>query len=164
MMLYRSFQVIALSIVLALYLLFSQQAVVSQSPCPTIPALYPNNPPKGTWPSGATVRVNIDPAFTQEQKDSIVAALRNWNNANGYNGNNSLVSLSEPFTYNQQPLGSSFTSYNLQITKDTTIPAQGNTSRGGTENYRTYGEIKLNTDSIPTFPGWFQHVAAHEIV
>lgn len=66
-------------------------------------------------------------------------------------------------TFNPQPLGSSFTSFNLQISKNTTITSAGNHSGGGTLNYRTYSEIKLNPDGIFTFPGYFQHVAAHEI-
>jgi hypothetical protein len=110
--------------------------VISQTPCPPIPVLYPNSPYKGAWASGATVNVNIDPSFSQEQKDDIVAALNAWNNASGYDGNSSLVTFNPP-TFNQQPLGSSFTSFNLQISKDTTITDQGNASWGGTPNYRT---------------------------
>lgn len=161
---YRSFPLIFFAVVQGLYLsgLVFQQSVIPQSPCPNTPALYPSNPGKGSWPSGAEVNVNIDPSFTQEQKDAIVAALNSWNNARHYDGNSSLVVFKTP-TYNPTKLGSSFSSFNLDITKDTTIPSQGNASRGGTENYRTYSEIKLNTNSIPTFQGWFQHVAAHEI-
>lgn len=135
--------------------------MISQSSCPTTPSLYPGNPSKGTWPSGATVRVNIDPSFTQEQKDAIIAALSSWNNARGYDGNSSLVTFNPP-TFNQQPLSSSFTSFNLQISNKP-IASAGNASWSGTANYRTYSEISLNPANILSFPDFFQHVAAHEI-
>lgn len=154
---------IALIAVIALNLLalFFQQTAISQSPCPTTPALFPNKPPKGTWPPSATINVNIDPTFTPDQKNAIVAALNNWNTANSINGNGSLVRFNEP-TSNQQPLSPSSTSFNLQISNKP-IGAAGNASWVGTANNRTYSEISLNPANIFTFPGYFQHVAAHEL-
>lgn len=110
--------------------------------------------------------MNIDPSFTQDQKDAIVAAIRSWNNANNSNGNSSGVHLQDPPTYSSQPLGSSFTQDNLQVTNNTNIPDAGNASWGGVSTpsaYRAYSQINLNPNNIFTFPGYFQHVAAHEI-
>jgi hypothetical protein len=44
------------------------------SNCPSVPSLFPY-PPKGMWPQGSMIHVNIDPTFTQEQKNAIVGQL-----------------------------------------------------------------------------------------
>ncbi len=155
----------ALSILLGLYILSSsfQQTAHSQSGCLAIPAFRPNDPPSGTWNANGEVNVNIDPTFTQDQRAAIVVAIDAWNAARGSTGNCSQVFLKSP-TYNATKLTSSFTAMNLQITLDTTIDSQGNSSYGSAFGRgRTYSEIKLNPNSIFTFPGWFQHVTAHEI-
>src|ERR1700732_5274450 len=97
---------------LLLCLLIGPQVVTSQVPgCPNVNCLY-NYPPKGMWPQGSVVYVNIDPTFTTNQQDDIILAMYAWNTANGYYGNNCGVTLLNP-TFNPNPQGSSFNSYNL---------------------------------------------------
>lgn len=131
----KTYRLLALSlavfITLSILSLLPAIRVLPQSNCPPTPAIYPGNTSQGTWRSGATIFVNIDPSFTQDQKDAIVAAIRSWNNANNSNGNNSGVHLQDPPTYSSQPLGSSFTQDNLQITNNTNISDAGNASWGG---------------------------------
>jgi hypothetical protein len=142
-----------------------QQTAFSQTNCPPITALDPINPPSQTWPVRGQVNVNIDPTFTDSQKTNILAAITAWNNSKGCGSTNnqSQVTLSTP-TYNSSKLTSSFTQLNLQITRDTTISDAGNASYGSAFGTgRTYAEVKLNPPGILNFPGYFQHVAAHEI-
>jgi hypothetical protein len=51
---------------------------------------------------GASVTVNIDPSFTPEQRTGIENGFRNWQAANGANGNNSQVTFT--FTSNSTPV------------------------------------------------------------
>jgi len=113
------------------------------------------------WPQGSTVNVNIDPTFTQEQKNAIIAAMNSWNASRSYPGNECNVTFGNP-TYSSTPLGSAFYSYNLQVT-NSSVPSQGDCSWGGTSSFRAYAEIRLNGTNLFTFPGWCQHVMAHEL-
>ena len=130
-----------------------QQAVLSQTNCPSIPALDTSNPPSHTWPVRGQVNVNIDPTFTSSQQAAITSAITAWNSSKGCGStdNQSQVTLGTP-TYNSSKLTSSFTQLNLQITLDTTISAAGNCSYGSAFGTgRTYAEIKLNPNSILNF-------------
>lgn len=51
-------------------IVLSSGTAESQPGCPTIPQLH-GNLQAWCWPQGATVQVNIDPTFTQAQKDAI---------------------------------------------------------------------------------------------
>lgn len=156
-----SFLLIALTSALSLWLLVYPVGASLQGGCPPIPPIYPNFTPKGMWPQGSTVNVNIDPTFDQEQKDAIVAAIDSWNAKKGFNGNDCNVTLADP-TFDSMPLGSSFYSYNLQVSNKP-ISTPGDCNWGGTSSFRAYAEIRLNPAKIFTFPGWFQHVMAHEL-
>lgn len=109
-----------------------------------------------------TVEVNIDPAFTTDQKNAIVAAITSWNNARSELGNGCNVNFAQP-TFNATKLPPSFTAARCQITKGPVSNGQANCSWGGTSTSREYAEITMDTNKIFTFPGWFQHVAAHEL-
>jgi hypothetical protein len=112
---WQSYVLLILVTAFCTYVLISPQSATLQvSNCPPISALYPY-PPKGMWPQGSYVKVNIDPSFTPQQKTAIVGAINSWNASNNYPDNECLVTLGEP-TYSPTKLGSSFNSYNLQIT------------------------------------------------
>jgi hypothetical protein len=55
--------------------------------CPPIPTPQScPNPPQSTskqqaWPQGAHVTVNIDPSFTQNKRNAVEQAVKNWANA-----------------------------------------------------------------------------------
>jgi hypothetical protein len=151
--------VVGVTSALSLCLLVSSEGGSLQSGCPPTAALYPSFPPKGIWPQNSTVNVNIDPTFTEQQKTAIVSAITSWNAARTLNDCN--VSLGSP-TFSSTPLGSSFSSYNLQVSNKP-ISSAGNCSYGGTSTYRAYAEISLNPANIFNFPGYFQHVMAHEL-
>lgn len=141
------------------------QTVSSQTNCPPITAIDTANPPSHTWPVRGQVNVNIDPTFTDTQKTAITSAITAWNTSKGCgtNDNQSQVTLGTP-TYNSTKLTSSFTQLNLQISLDTTIPDAGQCTYGSAFGTgRTYAEVKLNPNNIFTFPGYFQHVTAHEL-
>jgi hypothetical protein len=144
-------------------LLVYPETASQQGGCPTIPPLYTSPSPttKGMWPQGSTVNVNIDPTFNEGQRTAIRAAMTSWNEKRFLGGNECWVTLATP-TYNATPLGSAFFSYNLQIT-NSSVPSQGDCSWGGTATFRAFALIRLNADNMFTFPGWFQHVAAHEL-
>ena len=91
MRLILSFLLIALTTSFSLWLLVYPVGASLQGGCPPITALYPNFTPKGMWPRGSTINVNIDPTFTQAQKDAIVAAINSWNAARGFYGNETIV-------------------------------------------------------------------------
>ena len=156
--------VLGLILSLGSWLILTQGHVLSQvENCPEIPPLNPSNPSRGTWPKNATVNVNIDPAFNEQEKDAIVAALNTWQDLNSYDGNFSGVRFATP-TRNSTKLGSSFNSINLQITKNNSIAASGNVSPEANNGLnRTYAQINLNTTSIGIAPGMMEHVTAHEI-
>jgi hypothetical protein len=143
------------------------ESAFSQTNCPPLTALDPTNPPSHTWPRRGQVNVNIDPTFNGDQNTAIEAAINAWNSSKGCRtvpvDNQSLVVLGTP-TRSSTKLISSFTQLNLQISLDTTITDAGSCSYGSAFGTgRTYAEIKLNPNNIFTFPGYFQHVAAHEI-
>ena len=69
----RSFLLTAMASAGFIFLLVYPQGVLTQG-CPSITALYPYTP-KGMWPQGSTVNVNIDPSFDQTQKTAFVAAI-----------------------------------------------------------------------------------------
>lgn len=126
------------------WLILNQGRVLSQvENCPEIPPLNPSNPSRGTWPRNATVKINIDPAFNEQEKDAIVAALSTWQDFNSYDGNFSGVTFATP-TRNSTKLGSSFGSINLQITKNNSINAAGNVGPEANNGLnRTYAQINL---------------------
>ena len=84
--------------------------------CPPIPTPQScPNPPQVTskqqaWPQGAHVTVNIDPSFTQDKRNAVEQAVKNWANA-GSSG------VSFAFTYNSTPPSMTPPSgtYNVQI-------------------------------------------------
>lgn len=158
---------IMLILIGGIYILESvlQQTAFSQPTCPPVAAMHPSNPPSRAWPASGQINVNIDPALSTDQRNATVAAITAWNASNGcgLNNNESRVFFPPP-TYNSTKLTSSFTDLNLQITKDTTISTPANISWGSAfGGTRTYGEMKLNTNMIFTFPNWFQYIVAHEI-
>src|SRR6266404_370513 len=152
---------IAVTSALFLWLLIYPEGASTQSGCPSIAPLYPASTTKGMWPQGSTVNVNVDPTFSEDQKTAIRGAIDSWNANRFSNGNDCYVTLANP-TYSSTPLGSSFYSYNLQVSNNP-IAAAGDWSWGGTASFRAYAEIRLNPDHIFTFPGYFQHVMAHEL-
>jgi hypothetical protein len=156
---------IAVTSAFFLWLLVYPEGASTQSGCPPIAALYPASTTKGMWPQGSTVNVNIDPTFNQAQRTAIVAAINSWNANRFFYGNDCNVTLANP-TFSPTPLGSSFYSYNLQVSNssgDSSGPSQGDCSWGGTATFRAYAVIRLNANNLFTFPGWCQHVMAHEL-
>lgn len=77
---------VAIASAFCVWLLVYPEGASPQGGCPSIPPLFPNFTPKGMWPQGSTVNVNIDPSFNQDQKNAIVAAINSWNVNRGFNG------------------------------------------------------------------------------
>src|SRR5262245_30713223 len=50
---------------------------VAQSGC-----VYPPQSGRGTWPQDDLVTVNIDPSFSQAERDAIQTAFQKWQNHN----------------------------------------------------------------------------------
>lgn len=96
--------------------------IYAQSNCP-----YPPISASGAreaWAQNAGVAVNIDPRFSAAQRDGIVQAFTNWQNANGAVGNQSGVTFT--FTYNSTPQTGSNT---FQVNYQT--PAQVDPNQSG---------------------------------
>lgn len=66
-------------LIISCLLTLTPQLATSQAGC--------TNPPRqGTntaWPPGAQVTVNINPGFSQSQRDALVVAFTNWQNSSG---------------------------------------------------------------------------------
>jgi hypothetical protein len=69
---------------------------------------------KYAWQRNAAVTVNIDPSYSQTERDAIKAAFTNWQASNG---NNSGVTFS--FTYNATPISGTNTH---QVNRQTPTP------------------------------------------
>jgi hypothetical protein len=112
------------------------------------------------------VYVSIDPTFTTNQQDDIILAMYAWNTANGYYGNNCGVTLLNP-TFNPNPQGSSFNSYNLDFVNRTPgRGAEADTSWSGTASYRTYALVRMSPSRIAfsnSSDAYFQSVSALEL-
>lgn len=131
-----------------------QQPAIGQTCSHFIPPLYSPIPYAFCWPEAADIDLVIDTRFTQPEREAIFAAIDNWNDARGYDGNCSFVTLGQ------------FSSLTCTFLRET--PTLGSTYAGecgGTSNglYRTSAVIRLN----PTFlTGGFNliaSIAAHEL-
>jgi len=132
--------------------ILAPQLATSQSGCTNPPTQGANT----TWSPGAQVTVNINPTFSQSQRDAIVAAFTNWQNSSG---NNSGVNFS--FTYNStQVTGANTYQVNSQIPS-----GGGQAETGGTANSsNTHRSTAFtNIDSRVTDLTALTQVMAHEI-
>jgi hypothetical protein len=139
---------ILLAFLLIVLIFFLPQRSASQTNCncPTIPPLFPSNPQAYAWPKDATIRVNIDPQFTPQEKEKLIDALENWNLANGSGGNNSGVTFdTENITRSPNP-GVAGQTGTLQISK--TSPANGaadaDLDGGSNGTNRTWAHMRVN--------------------
>jgi hypothetical protein len=89
-----------------------------------------------------------------------------WNDAYGTYGNDCRVWLLDP-TFNANPQGPSFTSYNLDFVKASNTGVNGGDATwSGTAYYRTYSLVRMNPSTIDIgspSDAFFQHIAAHEL-
>lgn len=78
---------------------------------------------ENTWPQGARVNVNIDPAYTSAQRSAIAAAFANWNAASSVNCSG--VVFNTP-TYNSTPIAgpgvTNTLTYKFQVYKQNPPP------------------------------------------
>lgn len=140
----------------------SSGTVESQTGCPTIPQLH-GNLRAWCWPQFATVQVNIDPTFTQAEKDAIRQVLSYWNADSDFNSNCSYVYLADPTFIVPAPNWTSGT-YLLQITN---LPPSnpnhcGEAGGGSNGSNRLFSEIKVRRNCW-TFIDTFMHIVSHEI-
>lgn len=70
----------------AVALLGSCLALTLRLPVPAGAQFICTTPPTGArweaWKQGASIQVNIDPAYNSDQRNAIAAAFENWNNSN----------------------------------------------------------------------------------
>ena len=143
---------------IAVWVLLSPWSAEPQSECqpPASGAAY-------AWPKDAQVQVNIDPSFSEAQKQGIRAALQNWNNANGTIGNNSGVTFLTP-TENATPLSGTNT---MQVTNQVPPSCQSCPGSAGGDvgaTNRISALISLNGNHANNFSQWqAANVMAHEI-
>lgn len=140
----------------------SSGTVESQGGCPTIPQLH-GNLRAWCWPQFQTVKVNIDPTYSQAEKDAIIQVLSFWNESKDFNGNCSYVYLDEPTFIAPAPNWTPGT-YRLQIsnTPPTDPNACGTPSGGSNGSSRVSSEIKIRR-SCWSFIDTFMHIVSHEI-
>jgi hypothetical protein len=149
--------------------------VVAQgNPPEGCPPVYPaqcHNPEvksdgaKTSWPSGAQVKVNIDPSFNSQKRTAIVQAFQNWQNGSGSSGNELGVTFT--FTYNNQapPSPPAPGIYSAQVWNAN--PPGANAGKAGYIEVQNNGtnavdaEIWSNTET--TDPCALAQTAAHEI-
>lgn len=143
------------ALVFCLWIFLSSPIVFLQT-CPQIP----RNGQASCWPQSAPVEVNIDPSFTDPQKEAITNAFIAWQNANSYDGNCSLVTFT--FTYNPEPLNSYFGTYRVQVSNAPNISGCGQAGAGTCGATRCWSQIKLRP-SCTQYLDNFQYYVAHEI-
>jgi hypothetical protein len=144
-------QSLTLAIALGAFCLlaFSPTLVTSQSGCTNPPTQGANT----AWAPGAQVTVNINPAYSQTQRDALVAAFTNWQNSSG---NNSGVTFS--FSYNSTPITGANT---YQVNSQTITGGQAETGGTSGDTYRSTGFT--NIDPRVTNLTALTQVMAHEI-
>jgi hypothetical protein len=125
--------------------------VISQSGCTNPPRQGANT----AWPPSAQVTVNINPSYTQTQRDALVAAFTNWQNSSG---NNSGVTFS--FTYNSTSITGANT---YQVSSQTISGGQAET--GGTANSANTQRSTAFTNIDPRVTNLtaLTQVMAHEV-
>jgi len=121
-----------------------------------------SNPPTmdrtSAWPQDAIITVNIDPTFSSTQRQAIITALNNWQNANANTGNCSGVTFNTP-TYDSESLVGSKT---LQVTRVTPPNGgQGETIGISTNGTRRNAIIRIHPQVTNTTA--LTQVMAHEL-
>jgi hypothetical protein len=116
-----------------LILIFAPLSQVSAQSCDTCP---PPETQSDAWRSGTSVTVNINPYFSQDQRNAIVQAFNNWQNGSG---NNTGVTFT--FTYNSTPISGANT---YQVNTQTPNPPPG----GGAAQAETFEFPTSNGGSL----------------
>lgn len=132
-----------------LLLLISPQSMLLQTSCPDIPSRGSQN----AWAPGATVEVNIDPSFSDAQKQAIQDVFNAWGNATGVTFN---------FTSNSQPSQPTPGVNKAQVDDSPNISDCGTAGDGTCGGHRCWSHIQIRP-SCAQYTDTFQHIAAHEV-
>lgn len=142
-------------------LVFSFATLTSQVNAQSCDTCPPPETQQDAWRAGTSVTVNINPYFSQDERNAIMQAFINWQNSAG---NNTGVTFT--FTFNSTPISGPNTH---QVNKQTPNPppgggvAQAETFQFPTENGSSLERAVTNIDPQVTDLTALTMAMAHEI-
>jgi hypothetical protein len=136
-------------------------AFTSRANAQTCDSCPPPDTQTNTWAAGTQVTVNINPYFSQEQRDAVMQSFNNWQNSSRNN-----TGITFTFTFNSTPIsGANTYQVNLQTPNP---PLGGGAARGETFQFPTSNNAHLdravtNIDPQVTDLTALANLMAHEI-